>query len=63
MLFIYLHLASTVLIKVCVNIFFDVKKRSVCLQDSRNIKHVVEREMNKEDQAWKDLFAMEGSEV
>lgn len=62
MLFIYLQLASTVLIKVCVNIFFDVKKCSICLQDSQNIKHVGEREVNKEDWAWGDVFAVEGSE-
>lgn len=49
MLFIYLHFDSTVLIKACVDIFFDVKKCSVCFQDSQNIRHVAEREVNKEE--------------
>lgn len=63
MFFIYVHLANTVLIKACVNIFLDVKKCSVLLHDSQNVKHVGEREVNKEVQAWEDVFAMKGSEV
>lgn len=51
MLFIYSHFDSTVLIKACADIFFDVKKFSVCFQDFQNIKHVGEREVNKEERA------------